>query len=291
MRATGSDLLSECFNGRRPGRSDVAAALVAFGETETDTDVLWSLANALGRVGDPLGVETLVRLADHQDSDVRHQVAQALPWVTIDWRDDRVTDALIRLAGDPDPGVRNWAFGLGRLLEDDSRRIRETLWARTKDDDPDTREEAACGLARRHDPRAIPLIVELLDSGDVAVWVFEAAETLGDPSFLPYLEGYDDEDGTVEEARQACDPARRSRLNDAAAALLELLHERSSGVVWRLYCDRLGEPVPLLAAGASDDDPAWAVEMDLEAAGWDAQVAAQRIISRHGGLAPHPEGP
>jgi HEAT repeat protein len=280
IRATGCDLLATCFDGRDPGRHDVAGALVALAAEESDTDVQWSLAHALGRIGDPLGVEALVGLAGHADSDVRFQVAVALPAVAFGRRDDRVVDALIGLSRDPHREVRNWAtFGLGRQLDDDSTRIREALWVRTEDEDPEVWEEAACGLARRHDERAVPLIASVLDGGDVAVWVFEAAATLGDPSLFSLLDGYGD-DETVTRARRACDPTHRVRRDDACARLLTILQEQSEGTVWRLSCDRLGDPTPLLTTDDSDDSPAWSADQVLDAAGWDPEIAAHRIISQ-----------
>src|SRR5207253_55901 len=122
-------------------------ALVVLAASEADGEVQWSIASSLGFTREPGAVPVLVALAAHEDEDVRYQATRSLPDVAEGRRDDTVVDALIRLMTDPDPDVRNWAtFGLGRKLDDDSTPIREALWARTKDEEHDVWEEAACGL-------------------------------------------------------------------------------------------------------------------------------------------------
>lgn len=281
VRGTGCDLLSQCFDGCQPDRTDVGPALVALAEREEETDVLWSLARALGYVKDPVGTDVLVRLVGHDDGDVRFQAALALPCMVEDGPDDRVVDALIWLSGDPEPEVRNWAtFGLGRQLRDDSTRIRDALLARADDDEHEVREEAACGLARRHDRRALPLVKALLDEDSVSDWVFEAAAMLADPALLPYLEPWGD-DETIEIARRECDPARRERLDATAAALLAALGDLTAGVVWVMTCDRFGDPGPGLSI-QGDESSRWSVEQVLEAVGWDLEAAVERIAGQMG---------
>jgi HEAT repeat protein len=224
VRAVGCELLAECCHGRKAPTRRIVEALVDLAAGESDGEVHWSLAQALGSTGEPAAIPALVALAGHGDEDVRFQVACALPGVADGRRDDVVVETLIRLMADQDPAVRNWAtFGLGRKLDDDSSRIREALWAATEDSTHDVREEAACGLARRRDRRALPIIRDLLTEEEPHVWVFEAAEALADPSLLPLLEPFG-RDG-LESAFAACDPKEQAARFDAAQAFLEQLQK------------------------------------------------------------------
>lgn len=212
-RAVGCDLLGLVAEGDAEGVKEGAiTALLAFAERESrqearDPDVQWSIACALGRTDDPRALPGLLGLAGHPDSDVRDQVASGLPSVlSIDDPDPAGLSALIALTRDPDPDVRDWAtFGLGSVLEADSPEIRAALWDRVGDEHADTREEGICGLARRRDPRSVPLMVELLSAEDGAHFlVFDAAEKLAAPELVPCLEIYDKDASGVAEALAAC---------------------------------------------------------------------------------------
>jgi HEAT repeat protein len=155
-RAVGCDLLglvAEMHPAERPG---VADALLRLGETEQDEGVHWWLARALGLTAEPRSATVLARLASHADSEVRFQVALSLPKV---WPEGvhapEVLMALIALTADADPAVRDWAtFGLGtQLAEADNPTIRDALWERTEDENPDVREEGICGLVLQ--PQAV----------------------------------------------------------------------------------------------------------------------------------------
>ncbi|WP_407658648.1 HEAT repeat domain-containing protein [Kitasatospora acidiphila] len=109
----------------------------------------------------------LVRLSGHEDADLRRQVASEISTANSGPPDGPDVQALIRLTQDQDPEVCNWAaFTLGLQLEQDTTAIRDALWKCTTDEDSEVREEGARALARRHDPRAVPLIAQLLDSDD-----------------------------------------------------------------------------------------------------------------------------
>ncbi|HYM56977.1 MAG TPA: formyltransferase family protein [Solirubrobacteraceae bacterium] len=80
-----------------------AAALEELAAREDDPGVLATIAGAFGNLGDPYGLETLLRLRRHPDARVRDGAAGALAG-----RDDeRVEDALIELSADRDPGIRD----------------------------------------------------------------------------------------------------------------------------------------------------------------------------------------
>lgn len=188
-RAVACDLLGTlCNPDEDHWGPEVATALIDLAESEEDTDVLWSVARALGDARDQRGLGTLVRLVGHPDGDVRFQVALALPSCD-EGADLRVlAGALIRLMNDPDGDIRDWAtFGLGSLTEIDGPEVREALFRRVDDDKQEARDEAILGLARRRDPRALPLVLARLQEDAVGKLAVEAATYLADAQLLAPL--------------------------------------------------------------------------------------------------------
>lgn len=134
--------------------------------------------------------------------------------------------ALLAAFDDPDADVRDWAvFGLGVQLSVDSPEIRDALF-RMLDDDAgaDTPGEAACGLAKRKDPRVYDHIAaELARPYPGNLWV-EAAAELGDLRLLPLLQrlkdaGWDRDDARgalLDEALETCALRRRTRQRPVA---------------------------------------------------------------------------
>jgi HEAT repeat protein len=279
-RATGCDLLGVASDLHEAVREDAATAMLSLAAVEDDDDARWSIARALGATQDRRAVPALVSLADHADPDVRFQVASALPLVSPGDPEGADILALLRLTRDPDPEVRNWAtFGLGFLVEIDSLAVREALWERTGDTFREAREEGIRGLARRHDPRAVALLAELLDDEDGAhVHTFQAAAILGAPELLPYLENYDPEDIGVAEALSACDPAARDRLDELAAALLRALHRQLPSADVALYAHRFDTGLTLDVT-ISADTRSWSVEALLKQAGNDPEQAARLALA------------
>ena len=159
-RSLGCDLLGTLCNPDQDGWThEAAVALAGLARTESDPQVLQSLAAAFNHASDPLGVSVLVRLADHPDENIRVAVAIGLPSCRT-FEDDEDTapilDTLLHLIVDDHAEVRDSAtFGVGHHLDDDGVIIRDALAARLNDSDYDTRWEAIIGLARRHDPRAV----------------------------------------------------------------------------------------------------------------------------------------
>ncbi|GAA2250594.1 MULTISPECIES: HEAT repeat domain-containing protein [Kitasatospora] len=225
-RATGCDLLGHASDQDGTVRAATVDALVALAEHETDPDVLWSLARAIELTYDQRAVPVLVSLAGHPDAEVRRRAAISFAGVSTDRPDGPDIRALVELTRDDDPEVRNWAtFTLGFQICTDSPAIRSALWERTADEHMDTREEGIHGLARRHDPRAVPLLAELLDQPEGAHHLtFSAAQIMGSPELLPYLLDYDPGSPGVTEAVHACDPVRRARLDASAWDLVCELH-------------------------------------------------------------------
>lgn len=247
----GSDLLGMTSELHSSVREAAASVLPAHLAGETDTDVLWSIVRSLGATEDPRAVAALVVLADHEDSDIRQQVAQALPAVSME-EPQSVLSTLIRLTRDADADVRNWAtFGLGFQVEADSESVRSALWARTEDAVEEVREEAIRGLARRHDPRSVPLLAALLDSeGDIDSHTFRAAEILRSPDLLPHLLRHGSD---AARALSACDPVAQRRQDAFATSLLESLHLRLPESDVATYTHRFEGGTTLAAAGLTWD--------------------------------------
>jgi len=180
---------------------------------------------ALGHLGDKRSTPVVLAHANHPDPEVRYAVAWTLPSVSGDPPPQAVLDALFALMEDTDPHVRDWAtFGLGSLLEVDTPEVRDALAARIGDEgeDGDFGGEALCGLARRHDPRALGPILECLEIRDPepGSLVLDAAQALADNRCLPALyalrEVSNDEPwwpASLEAAIEACEsgPTRPGR--------------------------------------------------------------------------------
>lgn len=115
--------------------------------------------------------------ARHADTNVRFAVAVALGGVeTLP-----AISALLTLSADRDDEVRDWStFALGQLSEGDSDEIRDALANNLTDEDADVRYEAAIGLGRRGDNRAVKLVMDILRANPDDLFAREAAETLLD---------------------------------------------------------------------------------------------------------------
>lgn len=224
-REAGCDLAGRAAEAHESLRGGAAMSLMALAGVETERRVLSSLVHALGRTRDPRAVPVLVRLSGHEDAGLRRDVASEFASVDSGLPDGPDVRALIRLTGDQDPEVRAWAaFTLGFQLEQDTAAIRDALRTCTTDTHGAVREEGARGLARRHDPRAVPLIAHLLDSDDGScLFLVDAAAILGVPELLPALAAYGPDPAGAEWAAAACDPVRRVRMEaDAWAVVVEL---------------------------------------------------------------------
>ncbi|MFF4382550.1 HEAT repeat domain-containing protein [Kitasatospora sp. NPDC001547] len=228
-RMVGCDLLGTAADEHERLRAGAATALLALAEAETAPLVLSSLVCALGRTHDARAVTVLVDLSRHEEADLRCHVASQFASVHSSLPDGPDVRALIRLTRDRDPDVRNWAaFTLGSQLDQDTTAIRDALWRCTTDEYGEVREEGARGLARRHDPRAVPLIAHLLGTDS---WshnlTLDAAAILGVPELLPALAACQLDPAETDRALAACDPARRARIQDDAWKIvleLERLH-------------------------------------------------------------------
>jgi hypothetical protein len=232
-RAVAGLLLGAVNNGRedgpwRPASLEICAAML---RDETDPDVVWAIAHALGSMEDARSASLLLSLAGHADSDVRFKVAMGLPGTyDQDNPDDAIVAALIVLSADEDEDVRDYAtFGLGTTLESvDTPELRAALWARAADEHDDTRNEALAGLAFRHDADVVPLLAKEFEADDVDTVAVQAASVIADPQLLPGLRRLSESVGSAEQADleraiERCEPALAGERSAAEQRLLSRL--------------------------------------------------------------------
>jgi HEAT repeat protein len=187
-RTLGADVLGRlvCVDpgARRAALSASLSALAA----ETEPGALASIVAALGHIGEAAALDRIVGLAEHPNAGVRLAVAFAVATISPQPLGREARFALIKLSGDLDPEVRDWAtFGLGTLSADDGPDVRAALLARAEDACHETRAEALFGLAVRRDPRAVPHLIRALQSPTVAGLELDAAAEAADPRLLPAL--------------------------------------------------------------------------------------------------------
>ena len=102
---------------------------------------------------------------------------------------------LIEMTRDNDLANRDWATTLLAQQEIDTPEVREALLNAAGDEDNVVRAEALLGLAQRDKALALPLVKAAL-LGDVACMpLFEAAETIADPSLVPFLNAWTEPSG------------------------------------------------------------------------------------------------
>ncbi|GAA1256953.1 hypothetical protein GCM10009665_54190 [Kitasatospora nipponensis] len=297
-RAAGCELLGRASDQHEALRAGTATTLVALAEREREADVCGALARAIERTYDPRAVPVLIALAGHRDAEVREVVAGSFAGVLTGRPDGPDIHTLLALTRDTDPQVRNWAtFTLGFQAEVDSPAIRAALWERTTDEFADAREEGIRGLARRHDPRAVPLLVELLDDPDGAVLLtFDAARIMGVPELLPALLAYDPDGTGVTAAVHACDPQRRGLLASRAWELLVELDRLRPDLGAAVSMNRF-DPELSLDLTAAVGSPGYSVEALLARAGGSplraAELAAAQVVTTDvaaaGPVVPGPE--
>jgi HEAT repeat protein len=186
-RALACDILGQIgYSANRPFADETLPVLIA-ACADVDADVVDAAVSSLGHLGDDRALSTILRHVAHPTAEVRLSVAAALPFVAGDPPAETAVRALIQLSADADGDVRDWAtMGIGSQLTIDRDDVRDALVARLADEEGDTAGEALLGLALRHDPRALPALLERLDR-DPGNLIVEAAAELGAPEALPVL--------------------------------------------------------------------------------------------------------
>jgi HEAT repeat protein len=214
-RRLGADLLGRLVGVDQGTRPVASQALLAALGSEHDADALASVVAALGHTGDPSILDRVIPYAGHAAAAVRLATAFSVATVAPKPVPIRALRALVRLSRDDDPEVRDWAtFGLGTLRTEDGPEVRDALLARTEDPYRQTRAEALFGLAVRRDPRAVPHLIQALESPIVGWLEVDAAAASADPRLLPSLlalraRGRADE-GRVSRAIDRCSGRDRS---------------------------------------------------------------------------------
>lgn len=175
-RTAGADVL-----GQLNPYFDSARATLCTMLDDPDPGVVESVVHAFGQQQSEM-IDELSRVAGHGSANVRWAVATALEDHIGDERAERIMLSLMR---DPDTSVRDRAtFAVGSLSDHDTPRIRAALAERLQDGDRCVANEAALGLARRRDSRAIPYIALAIASrdGDIeeAADEITSAEMLGE---------------------------------------------------------------------------------------------------------------
>ena len=177
-RVAGADIL-----GQLNAFSEEAMRVLLSMIEDAEAAVVEAVVHALGQRQDARTIEALAKVATHEASNVRWAVATALEDLIADERAERVLLALMK---DADTSVRDRAtFAVGSLSDHDTPRIRAALAERLRDDDKCVAHEAALGLARRRDARAIPYIAVAVESSDGEIE--EAADEITSPDMLTEL--------------------------------------------------------------------------------------------------------
>ena len=177
-RVSGADIL-----GQLDAFADEAMTTLLAMLADADPAVIEAVVHALGQRQDARTIDALARAATHDASNVRWAVATALEDLIGDERAERVLLALMK---DDDTSVRDRAtFAVGSLSDHDTPRIRAALAERLRDEDRCVAHEAALGLARRRDARAIPYSAVAVESADGEIE--EAADEITSPDMLPEL--------------------------------------------------------------------------------------------------------
>lgn len=180
---------------------------------DPDDFVIYCACCAIGHRADEKAMSQLIRLANHENPQVRYGVAISLS----DLETEEAINTMITLSKDTDRDVRNWAmFGLGTQTEADTVSLREALFVGMSDIDAEVRGEALVGLAVRKDERTIELILSEWTSYDyISILSLEAAEEISSPRLYSKLmkisETLDCEDDSLFELQlqktiDACQP-------------------------------------------------------------------------------------
>jgi HEAT repeat protein len=180
LRARGIDVLAQL--GKSSTRSTTRFPEESFDVVtkilldEQELRPLNSAISALGHIGDPRAIPLVAAFHSHASAGIRFTVAFALG----SFPDDALSvQTLLMLLEDADDEVRDWAtFGLGVLGDYDSPEVREALYRRLDDTSDDVREEALAGLAKRHDTRILPTLIEALEQPTMTDRIVQAAYTL-----------------------------------------------------------------------------------------------------------------
>lgn len=142
-RVAGADILAQLGWEERTHLEDSVAILLTLLNDPSDA-VVSAAAIALGHRHHPRAIQPLVELARHPSPAVRHGAVHGL----MGHEDLAAVAALIELTRDPDRDVRDWAtFAIAQCTDRDSPELREALFSRTEDEDPEV--PLSCRILQR----------------------------------------------------------------------------------------------------------------------------------------------
>jgi HEAT repeat protein len=168
------------------------------------------LALALGRLGDKRAVPALVQAADPRgDAPADPDTQVYAVWALGAIRDPDAIPTLVKLAGTEDAGLRKAAVHALGAFPDDAARA--ALLIAVNDPVEDVRWNAAVALARRRDPAAAPVLLQMMDRRHLAtiadltaeqreeavLQAVQAAGVVRDPALRSALEGLRDSDPSM----------------------------------------------------------------------------------------------
>jgi len=180
------------------------------GASADDPRVRRYLALALGRLGDKRAVSALVQAADPRgDTPADPDTQVYAVWALGAIGDPEAVPTLAKLAGSEDAGLRKAAVhALGSFPDDAAR---SALLTAVNDPVEDVRWNAAVALARRRDPAAAPVLLQMMDRRHLAtiadldaeqreeavLQAVQAAAVVPDPGLRVALERLRDSDPNV----------------------------------------------------------------------------------------------
>jgi len=187
-RIIGTDVLSQ-FGFPRRHKKEIIKLFFELLKSETDKKIINSILYGIGHNNEKLTnkqVEFLCSFGNHKSVYVKHSLVSAL--CTIE--KDIAIDTLIKLSNDRDSDIRDWStFGIGSQIETDNEKIRTALWNRISDKDEGAKFEAISGLAQRKDTRIKEVLkTELENLDEYGSLILESIEVFNDKEFIPLLE-------------------------------------------------------------------------------------------------------
>ena len=185
-RARGLSVLAQLGTGKpdaeRPFMADSVSIAIDH-LRDSDEEAVRSAAWALSHLGTREAVLAVIALRNHPDPDVRQSVACCIELRKY----PEGVSILLALMEDSNEVVRDWAtfaLGSGDVKESgawrylDSPEIRAAFRSRLEDSYEEARREAIWGLARRHDPLGVNLLLKHLESEEWWNGDKDAAEEL-----------------------------------------------------------------------------------------------------------------
>lgn len=161
---------------------------------DKDSSIRSKSAEALGEIGDKRAVEPLMSIIKDEDSWVRMAVAEALGKI----KDPKAVDSLIALLRDEDSWVKIRSIEALMVIRD--QKAVDPLLSTLKDKNSSVRTKSAEALGALKNPKAVPDLIKALKDKetDVRMRSAEALGKIGDKRAVdPLIEGLKDEDWTV----------------------------------------------------------------------------------------------